>query len=106
MDILVRYYEKSLQLHKSDPLFSIRINRSWEVFDKYYKKTGDIIVYIAVVIFYPSYLIQYIKQNWETKQKKSALISIKKLWEKEYKGLRVEELSVVTGYKLENLFEK
>jgi hypothetical protein len=106
MDILVRHFEFALEKHKNRPLAPY-IDRSWDVFNKYYSRTDDSSVYAAALVLHPSYRSQYIQKNWEYKWRKPAMDSIKQLWSK-YQNLKVvdQEPPSIEKLKSHNIFEK
>ncbi|OAQ58218.1 ribonuclease H-like protein [Pochonia chlamydosporia 170] len=78
MDVLIRCFDEIA--YKSDPELSSRIQRGWEVFDKYYSKTDSSPYYAAALILHPSYRKTYIYANWKKKWHKPAFKQVKDLW--------------------------
>ncbi|KJZ70150.1 hypothetical protein HIM_10457 [Hirsutella minnesotensis 3608] len=80
MDVLIRCFDEALVSYKSDSELSSRIQRGWEVFDKYYSKTETSPYYAAALILHPSYRTTYIQANWKKKWQKPAFKQVKDLW--------------------------
>lgn len=81
MDILVQHFKRNFDTFKSHSFLSPRIQKSWEVFDKYYLKTEDSPYYAAAIILHPSRRVKYLKQNWEKKWIRPATQAVKRLWD-------------------------
>ncbi|OAQ60402.1 BED zinc finger domain-containing protein [Purpureocillium lilacinum] len=73
-------WAKDIVSYKSDSELSSRIQRGWEVFDKYYSKTETSPYYAAALILYPSYRTTYIQANWKKKWQRPAFKQVKDLW--------------------------
>jgi hypothetical protein len=41
-------------------------NSAWFKLRKYYEKTSDTLIYVAVLVLYLAYKWEYIKANWNT----------------------------------------
>ena len=81
MDVLVKYFEKALHQHASDPVLNSRIQSGWATFDKYYSKTDESPLYVAALILHPKRRTAYIEANWKKKWVASAMKKVTKLWE-------------------------
>jgi len=67
--------------HAGDKDFCARIQRGWDVFDKYYAKTDTTPLYAAALILHPLRRTDYIKNNWPSKWAKPVLNNVTKFWE-------------------------
>jgi hypothetical protein len=65
IDILIKYFEKSLYFFKPDSYLSTQVKKNWTIFDKYYNKSDNSPSYIAAIILNPSRRTQYIRHNWK-----------------------------------------
>lgn len=68
--------------HASNKDFTARIQKGFEVFDKYYSRTDNSPLYAAALILHPDYRTRYIEANWKPKWVKPALKKVRELWEK------------------------
>jgi hypothetical protein len=59
-----------------------QIKRSYSKFEKYYKKMQQNSVYAAAIILHPNRKIKYIEKNWSRDLQRSAIKSVKELWER------------------------
>jgi hypothetical protein len=66
--------------YSSDKELSSRIQRGWDVFDKYYSKSDDSPLYAAALILHPNRRTRYIRANWKTKWQKPVLKKVRDLW--------------------------
>jgi hypothetical protein len=80
MDIVIGCLGNSLKENSTDLEFSTRIKNAWEVFDKYYSKTEDSVLYAAALILHPEHRIAYIRANWKPKWWKPVVKKVKDLW--------------------------
>jgi hypothetical protein len=80
MDILIRCFEEGLSEYQDDEEFSSRIEKGWEVFDKYYSKTDESALYAAALILHPERRIAYLRANWKPKWQRAILKKVKELW--------------------------
>jgi hypothetical protein len=55
---------KQQNRYKDNKEMKGRLVRAWDVLDKYYSKTDEVIYYAAALILNPSYHVGYIKKNW------------------------------------------
>lgn len=79
MDVLVDHYEAARKT--TIPQLREKIDKSWEVFDKYYMKTEETPIYVAAIILHPSRRTEYIKTYWPKKWQAPALKSVQQFWE-------------------------
>jgi hypothetical protein len=92
MDILIEHYNASKIT--ATPALLHNIEKSWEVFDKYYLKTEETPVYAAAIILHPSRRTQYLKKMWKRKWYLKAIAHVQSFWE-EYR--ETVDLSTLTS---------
>ncbi len=71
MDILIEHFKQSFYIYKSDIVFTVRIQRNWIAFDKYYLRIENSLYYIIAIILHLSRQIDYLQYNWNRKWVKS-----------------------------------
>jgi len=71
---------KQQNRYKDNKEMKGRLVRAWDVLDKYYSKTDEVIYYAAALILNPSYHVGYIKKNWPSKWRAPTLNKVKRLW--------------------------
>ncbi|EED18012.1 hypothetical protein TSTA_117840 [Talaromyces stipitatus ATCC 10500] len=80
MDILIQYFENYLLNFIADKEFSLRIQKGWDTFDKYYSKIDESPLYAAARILHLNRRTKYICANWKTKWQKPMLKKVRDLW--------------------------